>query len=116
MLQGVGVSLPCLVEQVLQCTAIVKTTAHLGRELVGNVNAEAAALDSAVKDVAWVLVTFKARWAAVTHASGTPQTERSESGGPKARGLFPEPLCHLCWRFLFGSHAVYVPYCTYTIK
>jgi hypothetical protein len=116
MLQGFGVSLCCLIKQVLQRTAIVETTAHLRYELVGNVNGKAATLDSTVKHMAGVLFAFEASFAVLADASGTTKTERSQSRWPKARGLFLEPLRNICGRFFLGLHAVYVPHSTYTVK
>ena len=116
MLQGFGVSQCCLVEQVLQRTTVVKTSAHLRHELVGNVNREAAAFDSTVKHMTGVLFAFEASLAVLADAWATAKAERSQSGRPKARGLFLEPLCNICGKFFLGWHAVYVPYNTHTVK
>ena len=116
MLQGFGVSQRCLVEQVLQCTAIVETTAHLRHELVGNVNGKTAALDSAVKNMARVLFACEASFAVLADASSAAKTERSQSGWPKARSLFLVPKCNICGESFFGWHDLYVPYNTYTVK
>jgi hypothetical protein len=116
MLQGFTVSQCCLVEKVLQRTAIVETTAHLRHELVGNVESEPATLDSTVKDMARVLPAFEASSAVLADASGAAKTERSQRRWPKACGLFLELLGDICGKFFFGLHAVYVPYITYTVK
>jgi hypothetical protein len=86
----------CLVEQLLQRTAIFKTTDHLRHELVGDVKGEAAALDSTVEHMAGVLFAFEANLAVLADASGTTKTERSQSSWPKARGLLLEPLGNVC--------------------
>jgi hypothetical protein len=116
MLQGFGVSQCCLVEQVLQRTTVVKTSAHLRHKLVRNVNSKAAALDSTVKHMTRVLFAFEASLAVLADASAAAKTERSQSGRPKARGLFLEPLRNICGKFFFGWHDVYVPHNTYTVK
>lgn len=116
MLQCFGVAQCCLVEQVLQCPTVVKTSAQLGHEFIGNVNGEAAALDSTVKNMAGVLLAFEASFAVLADASGTTKTERSQSGRPKGCSLLLEPSRNISGEFSFGMHDVYVPYNTYTVK
>jgi hypothetical protein len=98
------------VKQILKRTTVVKTTAHLSHEFVGDVNGEAAALDPAVKNMAKVLFTFKASFAVLSDAPGTAKTQRSQSGRPKAGSLFLKPIRNICGKFFLGWHDVYVPY------
>ena len=108
MLQSFHVANCRLVEQILKRTTIVKTTAHLSHEFVGDVNGESAALDPAVKNMAKVLFTFKASFAALSNAPGTAKIQRSQSRWPEAGNLFLKPIRNIFWEFFFGWHNVYV--------
>ena len=116
MLESFGVAQPRLIQQVLQCASVVKTSAHFRHQLVGNVNGEAAAFDSTVKHMAGVLFALEASVAVLADAAAATKTERSQSSGPKACCLLLEPLCDICGKFFFSCHDVYVPHSTYTVK
>jgi len=110
MFQSIHVANCRLVEQILKCTPVVKTTAHLRHKFVGNVHRKAAALDPAVKNMAKVLFTVKASLAVLSDTPSTAKTYRPQGCWPKAGNLFLKPICNICGEFLFSWHAVYVPY------
>jgi hypothetical protein len=110
MLQSFHVANCRLVEQILKRTTVVKTTAHLRHEFVGDVDGEAAALNPAVKNMAKVLFTFKASLAVLSDAPGTAKIQRSQSSWPEAGNLFLKPIRNVRRKFFFGWHAVYVTY------
>jgi hypothetical protein len=98
------------VEQILKRTTVVKTTAHLRHEFVGDVDGEAAALNPAVKNMAKVLFTFKASLAVLSDAPGTAKIQRSQSSWPEAGKLFLKPIRYVRRKFFWGWHTVYVTY------
>jgi hypothetical protein len=110
MLQSIHVPNCRLVEQILKCTPVVQTTAHLRHEFIRDVHSKTTALDPAVKNMAKVLFTFKASLAVLSDASGTAKTYRSQGRWPKAGNLFLKPIRNICGKFFFGWHSVYVPY------
>jgi hypothetical protein len=110
MLQSFHVANCRLVEQILKRATVVKTTAHLSHEFVGDVNSEAPTLDPAVKNMAKVLFTFKASFAVLSDAPGTAKIQSTQSGWPKASCLFLKPIRNICGKFFLGWHNVYVPY------
>jgi hypothetical protein len=110
MLQSFHVANCRLVEQILKRTTVVKTTAHLRHEFVGDVDGESAAIDPAVKDMAKVLFTFKASLAVLSDAPGSAKIQRSQSRWPEASNLFLKPIRNIRRKFFFGWHDVYVTY------
>jgi hypothetical protein len=110
MLQSFHIADRRLVEQILKRTTVVKTTAHLRHEFVGDVHSKTASLDPAVKNMAKVLFAFKASYAVLSDAPATAKTQRSQSSWPKAGNLFLKPIGNICGKFFLGWHVVYVTY------
>jgi hypothetical protein len=110
MLQSIHVANCRLVEQILKCAAVVETTADLRHQFVRNVYSKPATLDSAVKNMAGMLLTAKTSFALLSNASGTPKIQRSQSSRPKVGSLFLKPIRDIYRKFFWGWHAVYVPY------
>ena len=110
MLQSIHVANGCLVEQILKCAAVVETTADIRHEFVRNIYRKTATLDSAVKNMAGMLLTAKTSFAVLSNASGTPKIQRSQSSGPKVGSLFLKPIRDIYRKLFLGWHAVYMPY------
>ncbi len=110
MLQSIHVANCRLMEYILKCVPVFQATAHFRHEFVGNIHGKTATLDPAIKDMAKVLLTPKAGFAALSNAPGTAKTQGSQSGRPKADNLFLKPVRNICRKFFFGWHDVYVPY------
>jgi hypothetical protein len=87
MLQSIHVANCRLVEQILICTTVLKATAHLRHEFVRDVHSKTAALDPTVKNMARVLLAFKASFTVLADAPRAAKTQRSQSSWPKAASL-----------------------------
>ena len=116
MLQSFGVAYGRLVKQFLQFPTIVERSLHIGHEFIGNIDRESPPVNSAIQNMAGVLFPLQAGLAAIPDAGAPAKAERAQSGRPKICGLIPEPLFNICSRFSFGSHTVYVPHSTRTVK
>lgn len=110
MLQSIHVANSRLVKQILKCAAVVETTADLRHEFVRNIYRKTATMDSAVKNMAGMLLTVKTSLAVLSNASCTPKIQRSQSSRPKIGSLFLKPICDIYRKFFLGWHVVYVPY------
>lgn len=110
MLQSVHVAYRRLVEQILNGTTVVETTAYLRNEFVGNVHSKTASFDPSVKHMAKVLFTFKASFAVLSYAPRAAKTQGSQCRRPKVGKLFPKPIRNICGIFFSGWHGVYVPH------
>jgi hypothetical protein len=95
-------------EQILKCTPVVQTTAHLRDEFLRNVHCKTAAFDPAIKNIAEVLFTLKASLAVLSDAPGSAKIQRTKRRWPKAGNLFLKPIGDICGEFFFSWHGVYV--------
>jgi hypothetical protein len=116
MFQSFGVANGRLVKQVLKFPTIVERPLNIGHEFIRDIDRESPPLHSDVQDMAGVLFPLQAGLAAITDAGAPAKAERAQSGRPKIYGLIPEPLFHVCGRFFWSSHDVYVPHSTRTVK
>ena len=108
-------------EQFLQGPTIVQIATDFRHQLLGNINAIAASFNTAIKNVAGMLLAGQASRAMLPNAGTTPQAQGTQDGGPELGCFALNPTGDAGRRFLIGEclsngHDVYVPYCTHTLQ
>src|SRR5919106_2613712 len=66
--------------------------------------------------MAGVLFAAATGFTMIAHAGASPQAQRTECSGPKAGGLFSEPLLDIRQRVSCRGHGACVPYSTHACQ
>lgn len=104
MLQGSRIAQGTLVEEFLQRTPVLKTAPQLRHEWVGDIDGEAASLDSSIKDMTGVLFAAATAFTVFPNTRASPQAQGAERRRPQIARLFSEPLFHITESFSFRRH------------
>jgi hypothetical protein len=70
-----------LLQQFLQGTTVLQTTAHLGHQLLGNVKRKTAPFYATVQNVTGMLLAGLTSLTVLAHTRAAPKIEGTESGG-----------------------------------
>ena len=113
MLDGLRISPASFMKQVLQSPTVLERPSHLRFEFVRNIDGGATPLDSAIQDVAGVLLAVLTCGAVRPRAGALSQAEGPERRGPQVGGLCPEPALNVGRRFNLTWHGMYMCHSTH---
>ena len=90
-------------EQFLQSPTIVQIATDFRHQLLGNINAIAASFNTAIKNVAGMLLAGQASRAMLPNAGTTPQAQGTQDGGPELGCFALNPTRNVGRKFRNGN-------------